>query len=338
MTVVDPAAPIRTVDEPCVHCGDHDDELVYEGVEHEYDNTTTAPFTVVRCRTCGLQRLNPRPDVSELERIYPPNYYAYNLVSESGSTGGGLGERLKQRMYQRRLAAQLRRLGGSGRVRVLDIGCADGRLLDWYKASSEGHRVETHGIEMNAEAAERARQRGHRVVTGRFEVDDELEVGSYDLILASHVIEHVDDPVRFAQRAADLLAPGGLFVVATPNVDSWDARRFGPHWGGNHFPRHWTFYDPASMADLGQRVGLTLERVEYQVNPVFWNWTLHSKLAARFPKRRWPDRLFPTVDIFHPSLKTLILLSVFTSIDLAQRLLTGRTASMSAELRKAATG
>src|SRR5919106_3378525 len=127
-------------------------------------------------------------------------------------------------IYQRRVTALLKRLGKPGRIRILDVGCADGRLLDWYKASRSGDRLETHGIEMNESAATIARQRGHRVVTGRFELDEELEAGSFDLILALHVIEHVDDPRGFAQRASDLLAPGGLFVLTTPNWDSADAR------------------------------------------------------------------------------------------------------------------
>lgn len=327
-------AELEVVDLPCAHCGARDDAVLYEGVEHEYPGTTARSFPVVRCAACGLVRLNPRPAVSELGRIYPPEYYAYHLVDEA-RRAPGIGERIKRRMYQRRLLAQVERLGKpTGTIRLLDVGCADGRLLDWWRASSLGHRLETHGIEMSAEAAEVARRAGHRVVTGRFEVDTELEAGAFDLIIAAHVIEHVDDPVAFARRAAELLRPGGLLVLPTPNVDSWDARRFGRWWGGNHFPRHWTFYDPTSVARLADEVGLVCERVEYELNPVFWNWTMHSWCRGRFPGRRWPDRVFPPVSIFHPSPRSFVLLSVFTATDLLQRVLTGRTASMSAELRK----
>ncbi len=326
--------PIKTVDEPCVHCGAGESEPLWSGREHEYDNTTDAEFHFVRCASCGVIRLNPRPDVSELPRIYPPQYYAYNLLSE-GADKPGVLNRIKTRMYQGRLMKLIERLGkGEGTIRVLDVGCADGRLLDWYKASKAGERLETHGIEMDEDSAGEARRRGHRVVAGRFEVDTELEPGSFDLILASHVIEHVDDPKRFAQRAAELLAPGGVFVVYTPNWDSPDARRFKGHWGGNHFPRHWTLYDPQTLGRLGESLGLAVERVEYQPNPIFWVWSCHSWLSDRFPKRRWPDRLFPTVSIFHRSLQSFILLSIFTATDIVMRTVRGRTASMAMELRK----
>src|SRR5205807_896559 len=73
----------------------------------------------------------------------------------------------------------------TGPIRVLDVGCADGTILDWYKASGHGGRIETHGIDFNQRAAEVARGRGHRVVVGRFEEEDELERDAFHLILAS---------------------------------------------------------------------------------------------------------------------------------------------------------
>ena len=326
--------PVTTVTVPCSHCGERTAKPHWAGREHEYPDTTDEPFRFERCAACGLVRLNPRPDVSELARIYPPDYYAYNLLSDTPDEELAFTDRMKMRMYQRRLEALAARLGLEGPIRLLDIGCADGRLLDWYRQSGVGPRLETHGVELSESAAQTARRRGHRVVTGRFEVERELEPACFDLMLALHVIEHVDDPVGFAQHAADLLAPGGLLLVTTPNWDSRDARRFGGHWGGNHFPRHWTLYDEPTLRALADRVGLEVERVEYQPNPIFWVWTCHSWLKARFPRRRWPDRLFPPVKIFDASLRSFLLLSAFTMLDAAQRRVTGRTASIAVELRK----
>jgi len=313
------SSPVKTVDAPCAHCGEYQHETLWSGSEHEYDNTTDESFAFVRCSSCGTVRLNPRPDVSELGS--PP----------------GFAQRIKIRMYQRRLLALLDRLGKEGTIRLLDVGCADGRLLNWYKDSSAGDRIETHGIELSEKAADAARSHGHRVVTGRFEVDRELEPGSFDLILAYHVIEHVDDPVAFATRAAELLVPGGLFVAATPNIDSVDVKRFRAHWGGNHFPRHWTLYDPETIERLARQIGLRVERIEYQTNPIFWVWTCHSWLRGRFPERRWPDRAFPTVGIFHASPLSFVLLSIFTTVDIVLRAITGKTGSMAAEMRKPPT-
>ncbi|MBA2342338.1 MAG: class I SAM-dependent methyltransferase [Thermoleophilaceae bacterium] len=329
-----PGAHLAKVDAACVQCGAADGESLWTGREHEYDDTTQEPFSFIRCFGCGLVRLNPRPDVSELGRIYPPGYYAYTLLSDEPGAGLKLTDRLKRRVYQARLVALVDRLGARGSIRVLDVGCADGRLLDWYKASSVGDRLETHGVEMGEAAAASARRRGHRVVTGRFEVERELEPGSFDLIFASHVIEHVDDPKQFARHAADLLAPGGLLMVATPNWDSVDARLLKQQWGGNHFPRHWFLFDAGTLRRLAESVGLEIERVEYEPNPIFWVWSCHSWLKSRRPGWSWPDRAFPPVGIFTPSFQSFVLQSAFTCLDFALRLATGKTASMAVALRK----
>lgn len=334
-------APIQTEDVSCTGCGQRDDDVLFEGREHEYPWTTDAWFPVVRCRRCGLVRLNPRPAVAELDRIYPPEYYAYHLVHDADDaparlSPGGLGEAIKAKRYQRRFKVLLERAApGSGPIRVLDVGCADGRLLTWYREAIPGRRVETYGIDISEAAVEQARRNGHVAVAGRFEVDTELPEDSFDLIVASHVIEHVADPIAFARRAAELLKPGGLFMFATPNVDSADVRRFGRFWGGWHFPRHWTMYDATTAGLLAEQVGLEVEQVGYEVNPVFWNWTCHAWLRER-RGQDVADRLFPPVSIFQPSPKSFVLLSVFTVVDLLQRLLTGKTGSMQVELRRPA--
>jgi 2-polyprenyl-3-methyl-5-hydroxy-6-metoxy-1,4-benzoquinol methylase len=335
----DPTAPIRTEDVPCTGCGAHDDEVLFEGREHEYRNTTNAMFPIVRCKVCGLVRLNPRPAVSELGRIYPPEYYAYHLVHDEGDqpgrfTPGALGERIKTKRYQKRFRKLLERAApGSGTARVLDVGCADGRLLTWYRDAIPGRTIETYGIDIGEEAVMRARVAGHTAVAGRFEVDKQLPDGTFDLIVASHVIEHVDDPIGFARRAAELLKPGGLFMFATPNVDSADVRRFGRFWGGWHFPRHWTLYDRQSAERLAEQVGLHVESISYEVNPVFWNWTCHAWLRERRGDD-FADKVFPPVSIFQPSPRSFVLLSVFTLVDIVQKLITGRTGSMQVELRR----
>ncbi|HVX68247.1 MAG TPA: class I SAM-dependent methyltransferase [Mycobacteriales bacterium] len=329
----DPAAPIETEDVPCTGCGAHDDEVLFEGREHEYRNTTNAMFPIVRCKECGLVRLNPRPAVSELGRIYPAEYYAYHLVHDDGGAPG-LGERIKAKRYQKRFRKLLERAApGNGPARVLDVGCADGRLLTWYRDAIPGRTIETYGIDIGEEAVERAKAAGHIAVAGRFEMDKELPDGTFDLIVASHVIEHVDDPVGFARRAAELLKPGGVFMFATPNVDSADVRRFGRFWGGWHFPRHWTLYDPQSAQRLADRIGLNVEQISYEVNPVFWNWTCHARLRESRGDD-FADKLFPPVSIFQPGLQSFVLLSIFTIVDIVQKLITGRTASMQVELRR----
>lgn len=52
----------------------------------------------------------------------------------------------------------------------------------------------------------------------------QLGPASFDLVTAIEVIEHVESPIGFLRNVCRLLAPGGVAVLTTPNVDSLPAR------------------------------------------------------------------------------------------------------------------
>jgi len=110
--------------------------------------------------------------------------------------------------------------------RLLDVGCADRSLID-----SVLDRVDLAvGIDPLVEPliehttapgseppAEPARSRRVELVRGRFPQDAPFERGSFDCVTALAVLEHVDDPRRFAEACARILAPGGRVVLTVPH-------------------------------------------------------------------------------------------------------------------------
>ncbi len=335
-----PAAPrsgIEKVAVACNNCGADDAVEIGRGRDHEYPHTSNDEFAMVRCR-CGLVYLNPRPAASELGTIYPPDYYAYQLVQKRTATqraGDTRLERLYRMRNARRFRPYARRLAGLGRDRyeLLDIGCGDGTTLDMWRDALEG-RVGTHGIEMSPEAAEVARSRGHRVTSQRIE-DTDLPEGAFDVVYSFHVIEHVEDPLTFMRKVRHAVRPDGFALIETPNVDCVDFRLFRRrHWGGYHFPRHWNLYTPETFADLARRTGFEVSDITYYPAAVFWIWTMHSLLRGRAP--HLADRVFPPVAIYtRGSLWNFTLLSAFTLLDYAAMLLTRRTSVMRLLLKPA---
>ena len=51
-----------------------------------------------------------------------------------------------------------------------------------------------------------------------------LGVNSFDIVTAIEVIEHVESPIGFLRNVRELLAPAGVAVLTTPNVDCIPAR------------------------------------------------------------------------------------------------------------------
>ena len=58
----------------------------------------------------------------------------------------------------------------------------------------------------------------------QLDFSSQLGLSSFDLVTAIEVIEHVESPIGFLRNVGRLLAPGGVAVLTTPNVDSVAAR------------------------------------------------------------------------------------------------------------------
>jgi SAM-dependent methyltransferase len=103
--------------------------------------------------------------------------------------------------------------------RLLDAGCGAGNLL----AVVAGEFSEVVGVDFAAGNVELAAQRFHTVrhVTIRqFDLADDdivqLGPGSFDTIVSSDVMEHLEDDQRFIRRMSELLVPGGRLIIKVP--------------------------------------------------------------------------------------------------------------------------
>jgi len=105
--------------------------------------------------------------------------------------------------------------------RVLDAGCGAGYGAALLAAAGARSAL---GIDISSEAVayarEHYRQPGLSFAAADVTTWDGPAAG-FDLIVSLEVIEHLDQPDRLVQAAARLLAPGGLFIVSTPNVATY---------------------------------------------------------------------------------------------------------------------
>ncbi|HMJ88436.1 MAG TPA: class I SAM-dependent methyltransferase [Candidatus Acidoferrum sp.] len=134
--------------------------------------------------------------------------------------------------------------------RVCDVGCGGGYFLDM--ARKNGH--ETFGLELNPRAAAMSRSKGHHIFADDLSAIAATRSGSFDLVTAFQVIEHVPNPVEFLELAARLVRPQGYVVVGVPNSQSIHSLApLDPHeWPPHHLSR-WRF---DHLRLLGERVGL----------------------------------------------------------------------------------
>jgi 2-polyprenyl-3-methyl-5-hydroxy-6-metoxy-1,4-benzoquinol methylase len=190
---------------------------------------------LVQCGNCGFVYVSPRPDAKELYALYGETYFHNNESGVVGYADYIRDEPNIRRTAQRRLT-YLERFIQPGSL--LDVGCATGFFLD--EARKRGWTVE--GLDVSSFGVDYARQ--HFGLNARHGTLTDLDfaAGSYDLVTMWDVIEHVPDPTAYVRRAAELLRPGGVISLATPDIDSVPARLAGRRWVGFKLSEEHVYY------------------------------------------------------------------------------------------------
>ncbi len=303
----------------CLACGGDQHEWWATARDVEYCSTAEN-FDYRRCARCQALFIDPVP-VDRLAEIYPRNYYSF-LGFGKASPMSRIKAWLDRRVFRRILAE----LPGDT-LRVLDVGGGTGWLLSEIRNLDPRVQL-TQVVDIDAEAASRARALGHRYFVGR--IEEFTTETRYDLILLLNIIEHVEDPGAVMRSVAALLQPGGRALVKTPNTDALDARLFRHrNWGGYHCPRHWVLFDRASFSRIVAASGLSTQRFSYTQGGPFWAVAVLSWFAARGLASVSRER--PA--FFHPLFPLITM--VFAAFDFARIALGQRASQMFFEVGRA---
>jgi 2-polyprenyl-3-methyl-5-hydroxy-6-metoxy-1,4-benzoquinol methylase len=108
--------------------------------------------------------------------------------------------------------------------RILDIGCGAGNNALLIK--SRNPDCDVYGITHSANEALSAQVSMKKcwVADIEGEIPDDLANQSFDVLVFSHVLEHLRDPAAVLERFSRLLTSGGQVLIAVPNILSWAMR------------------------------------------------------------------------------------------------------------------
>lgn len=180
--------------------------------------------------------------------------------------------------------------------KLVEVGPAAGRFLS--VASHAGYEV--LGIEQDAGCVEHIRNTLNLDVKCSDKPTDELLqlVACCDVIVAWHVIEHIQDLRGFVSAASKALRkPNGVIVVSAPNPDAWSFKIFGRYWVHLDAPRHLTLIPLQAldklMADQGlERVACIFDDpAGLQLNRMGWQSSLMNLSRNKKVRQPWLARL-----------------------------------------------
>ncbi len=207
---------------------------------------------LLRCDVCGLVQASPLPSEEELQGYY--RAYSY-LEPSSWVAPPAVLRSLSRLMDSFEPFRQTNQL--------LDVGCGAGHLL----RVAQHHGWQAFGSELSEAAIERLCQEGLVVYRGHpsgFPLSSQ-----FDIVTMSEVIEHLRDPLSYAQAACQLLRAGGILYLTTPNFDSFASRILRERWRIIQVPEHLFYFSPGSIYHLLKTAGFRSVSLRTEgVNPV----------------------------------------------------------------------
>ncbi|MFI5221766.1 MAG: class I SAM-dependent methyltransferase [Bacteroidia bacterium] len=168
----------------------------------------------VKCDSCELISIWPRPADKEIEEMYAEDYFTgtdksthhmevdYLKILNAGDYSEGV--------------EQIKKYCPKGNV--IEIGCATGNFL--YALKNSGFTVK--GVELSSFAVEYAAKNfGIPIINKSFDeklLGTELFENEFDVLVMSDVLEHFTDPTGSCQLVHKILKPGGVALIQVPGT------------------------------------------------------------------------------------------------------------------------
>src|SRR2546423_1579564 len=223
---------------------------------------------------------------------YYETYWSEAGFNPSGAMWPGL-----ERLY----AANIR----SG-MRVLDLGCGDGRTSgSWLRARG----CEYVGVDISRNGVEETRKLGLEA----HQIEDASSLpftrANFDAVVCIEVLEHLFAPAAAAAEIRRVLKPGGILIVTVPNVAAWRWRmdmmllgRWNPIGDPKSAEEPWRdphirFFTVASLRRFLLTVGFELECVGGHGGGILMYLPYLRRFAGREAsvQYRWLERLAPSI-------------------------------------------
>ena len=201
---------------------------------------------IVICKDCGFVFNNPCPSYAELDKHYTSwsNY-------ETPQTEGKATKEMDNK-WQRTFDFVKKSFPEKFKGKALEVGCATAFGLSVFKSNG----WEVLGLDPSEKAVNLAKKLyGIEVIKALFDIN--LFKGKkFDLIIFSHVLEHIISPSELVNELIPILEPNGLVFIEVPNM-------LRPEVPMGYFTfEHLNYFTPGALTNLMGVSGYDLNRVE----------------------------------------------------------------------------
>ncbi len=229
-----------------------------------------------RCARCGCLQKELTP---EAYRALRPNYDPGAYLQSSSHTE--IRAFLRVNDFRDALRKHLGEPGQTPAGKTfLDIGCGMGAFM----LAARDLGMDVRGFEPSDEHGAIAREVFGLPVENAYFTAAAVGEARFDVIVLSHVIEHIYSPAAFLREVVGVLKPGGRLLMITPNADSLVARVTGSAWPMLDQYDHVTMLTPAAIGYVAP-AGLAVRTTTSEYRAEFLA-TVLSVIKARFVRRQ----------------------------------------------------
>ncbi len=222
--------------------------------------------------------MTPKPHLTPL---YDPATFTEDHLHDDRGIVGWLTRARKDKVLQA-LEAELTAPPAGQRLRLLDVGCGYGEIIDEaYKRTSSKAPMEAWGIDINLAALTQAVA---RVPLAHFLCADASRLpfpdSAFDGVICSEVMEHLPAPEPLVAEIMRVTRPNGIFCLTVPN--EW-VTTFGRALLGKRpwkTPAHLRDYSPHSFCGAVPVPPVRLDRAPFSLLP----FRLSTHLVGLFRK------------------------------------------------------
>lgn len=209
---------------------------------------------IAQCKLCGLGiSLPPITDIGFL--------YESRESQDFQPDTRGLAYRIKNFAF-RRAATRLRRQMPTKPETLLDFGCGSGQftrclgnvMLQTEVVGSDFHADPPPELEDHAYLSQSQRAVRH---------------GTFDAVIAMHVLEHDNDPELLLKEIVAMVKPGGTVVIEVPNINCVWARLLGRHWDAWYVPYHRVHFSRTALNAMINKASLQIVKETNACVPTF---------------------------------------------------------------------
>lgn len=252
----------------CRICGNSKNNTSFIAKEMMFG--TFEEFTYTECNKCGCLQLKNIP--TDLSKYYPLNYYSLKnrkrnwfkklLKRQRGKYGlGGInpfGFILAQIWGIPEIIKWIKGYNISFESKILDVGAGNGEYLQEYK--NIGFKNLT-GIDPYIEK-DQVFDNGFKILKKNIHDVD----GSFDLIIASHTLEHIEDQIGTLRQFYRLLQKDGILLIRIPVAGTTAWKTYGPDWVQLDAPRHIFIHTVKSLTMLAEQANYEVQNIVFDSN------------------------------------------------------------------------